>query len=235
MNQIPEDDWSRALRLLNGAEEVALACDQTPDGDALGSLLAAAIALSSRGQRPAASWGRTPFAVPRALTSLPGQEFLVPPSRFPRAPGLLITFAAPDVARLGQLAGCAERAEAVIVVDDHDSNTRFGDVHLVDPDVEATVVIVDELLRRLGVPLSAEIAAPLYAGLSSDTGSFKYRVTSAAAHEFAARLMRTGFRHDLLARAMWDTHPLGYLRLLGAMLSRLAFEPEAAGGLGTAR
>jgi len=118
----------------------------------------------------------------------------------------------------------------VIVGDDHDSNTRFGDVHLVGPDVAATVVMVNGLLRELGIPLSAEIAAPLYAGLSSDTGSFTYRVTSPAAHKFAVRLLRTGFRYDLLARALWDTHPAGYLRLLGLMLSRLALEPEAAGG-----
>jgi len=229
---IPETEWSRAVRLLQDADEIALACDVTADGDALGCLLAAAIALRKQGRRAVASWGRTPFEVPRALAGLPGQELLVPPARFPRAPGLLVTFAAPDVERLGQLAGAAERAEGVIVVDDHDSNTLFGNVHLVDPDIEATVVIVDDLLRRLGVPLDAALAAPLYAGLSSGTGSFRYRVTSAATHEFAARLLRTGFRHDLLARAMWDTHSVGYLRLLGVMLSRLVAEPEAAAGLG---
>ena len=207
-----ETEWSRAVRLLQDANKIALACDVTADGDALGCLLAAALALHKQGRRTVASWGRTPFEVPRTLAALPGQELLVPPARFPRTPGLLVTFAAPDATRLGQLAGAAERAEGVIVVDDHDSNTLFGNVHLVDPDIEATVVIVDELLRRLGVPLSAEIAAPLYAGLSADTGSFRYRVTSAATHELAARLLRTGFRHDLLARAMWDTHAVGYLR-----------------------
>jgi len=234
MSGVPPEDWSRAVALLRDADEIALAGDVTPDGDALGSLLAAAIGLHAQGHRVSASWGRVPFQVPPALASLPGQELLVPPARFPRAPGLLVTLAAPDVDRLGLLAGCAERAGTVIVVDDHDSNTRFGDVHLVDPDVAATVVIVAALLRQLGIPLSAEIAAPLYAGLSSDTGSFKYRVTSPAAHELAARLLRTGFRHDVLARALWDTHPAGYLRLLGLMLSRLAVEPEAAGGLGLA-
>jgi bifunctional oligoribonuclease and PAP phosphatase NrnA len=136
------------------------------------------------------------------------------------------------VDRLGQLAGAVEQARNVVVVADHDSCTRFGDVNLVAPDVEATVVIVDQLLTRLGVRLDADIAAPLYAGLSADTGSFKYRGTSAATHEFAARLLRTGFRHDLLVRDMWDTRPAGYLRLLGVMLSRLIVEQRAVSGLG---
>ncbi len=232
MSMIPEAEWSKAVELLGSAEEIALISDATPDGDALGSLLAAAIGLRSPQRRVVASWGRTPFEVPRALTGLPGQELLVPPTSFPRAPKLLMTFAASDVTRLGQLAGTAEFADTVIVVDDHDHSIRYGDVHLVDPSVEATVVIVDELLRRLRIPLTAEIAAPLYAGLSSDTGSFKYRMTSAATHRFAARLLATGFRHDLLARAIWDTYSVGYLRLLGTMLSRLVFEPEAVGGLG---
>jgi len=198
----------------------------------LGCLLAAAIALRKEGHQIVASWGRTLFKVPPALARLPGRELLVPPERFPRAPGLLVTFAAPDVERLGQLAGAVERARNVIVVDDHDSCGRFGDVNLVAPDVEATVVIVDQLLTRLGVPLDADIAAPLYAGLSADTGSFKYRGTSAATHELAARLLLTGFRHDLLVRDMWDTHPVGYLRMLGVMLSRLIVEQRAASGLG---
>jgi bifunctional oligoribonuclease and PAP phosphatase NrnA len=209
MSGIPETEWVARHVVLQDANKIALACDVTADGDALGCLLAAAVALHKQGRRTVASCGRTPFEVPRALAGLPGQELLVPPARFPRAPGLLVTFAAPEAERLGQLAGAAERAEVVIVVDHHDSNTLFGNVHLVDPDIEATVVIVEEFLRSLGAPLDAEIAAPLYSGLSAGTGSFRYQLTSAATHELAARLLRTGFRHDLLARAMWDTHSVG--------------------------
>jgi phosphoesterase RecJ-like protein len=93
-------------------------------------------------------------------------------------------------------------------------------------------VLVAELLERLGLPLTADVAAPLYTGLVTDTGSFRYAATSPSVHALAARLLATGIRHDLISRAIWDTQPFGYVRLLGAAAARAELEPAAAGGLG---
>ncbi len=93
-------------------------------------------------------------------------------------PELMISLDAAGRARLGELAGPADRAGALIVVDHHASNTGFGGVRLVDPDAAATAVLVEELIRRLGVPLDRDMAQGLYAGLASDTGSFKYPCTT---------------------------------------------------------
>ena len=47
---------------------------------------------------------------------------------------------------------------------------------------------------------TADIAACLYTGLVTDTGSFRYAATTPEVHELAARLLATGIRHDLIAR-----------------------------------
>jgi phosphoesterase RecJ-like protein len=216
--------WAEAVGLLRAADEVALACHVGPDGDALGSLLALALGLRTLGKRVVASWGSEPFVVPAQYAFLPGLDLLSPPETFPASPEVLVTFDTGSVDRLGVLAPAAAAAKAVVVVDHHASNTRFGTVNLLDVDAAASVLLVDELLRRLGVPLDADIAACLYTGLTTDTGSFKYQATTPAVHGVAARLLATGIDHAAIAREVWDTKPFGYVKLLGVLLDRAALE-----------
>jgi phosphoesterase RecJ-like protein len=166
--------------------------------------------------------------VPAQYAFLPRLDLLTPPEAFPERPGLLVTFDTGSVDRLGSLAPAVAAAECTIVVDHHASNTRYGTVNLVDESAAASVLLVDELLRRLGVPVTADIAACLYTGLTTDTGSFKYEATTPAVHAVAARLLATGIDHAAIAREVWDTNRFGYVKLLGRLLDRAALEPERA-------
>lgn len=230
---VPEAAWAAAVRLLADADEVALACHVNPDGDALGSMLALAQSLRSMGKQVVCSWdGATPLTMPAPYAGLAGLELLVDPADFPPAPPVLVALDAGALERLGCLADVGAAAGAVLVVDHHASNAGFGTVNLIDPHAAATAVLVEELIRRLGAKLTAEVATGLYTALTTDTGSFKYASTTPAVHEFAARLLATGIRHDEIERAIWDTKSFAYIRLLGAVLNRAELEPAAAGGLG---
>ncbi len=208
-----------------------MACHLNPDADALGSMLGLAQVLHRRGCRVWPSFSE-PFDLPDSLAGLPGTGLLVRPGEVPATPALLVTFDTGSADRLGSLAGLVDTAAEVLVVDHHASNTGFGSVHLVDPAAAATAVLVEELVRRLDEPVDADVAACLYAGLVTDTGAFKFAATTAETHELAARLLRTGIRHDVLARRLLDTHPAGWLGMVGAALARARLEPDAAGGLG---
>jgi len=229
---VAEPDWAAAAALLAGREEVVLACHVAPDGDALGSMLGLGVALQAQGTRVTASWGSEPFEVPQAYGFLPALDLLVPAHDVPPAPDLLVTLDTGSEDRLGTLADRVCAARDVLVIDHHGSNTLYGTAHLVDADAAATAVVVAELLDRLGVPLTQEIAAPLYTGLVTDTGSFRHASTSPQVHELAARLLATGIRHELINRAIWDTQPFSYVQLLGDVCSRACLEPEVADGLG---
>jgi bifunctional oligoribonuclease and PAP phosphatase NrnA len=149
----------------------------------------------------------------------------------PARPEVMISFDASALSRLGLLAGPAGAAGELIVVDHHASNTGFGSVNLVDPAAPASAVLAAELISRLGISLTPDIALGLYAGLSADTGSFKFSVTPQV-HELAARLVATGIDASAIARELYDTAPFGYLQVLSAALGRAALEPEQAHGLG---
>ena len=224
-------DWARAVGLLDGAERVCLACHVRPDADALGSMVAVARTLHDRGQRVVASFG-DPFAIPAILTFLPGLELLTPPDRFPARPEVMMSFDASSTDRLGELAGPAAAAAELIVVDHHASNTGFGSVSLVDPAAAATAVLAAELIGRLGVALSRDIAVCLYAGLVTDTGSFRFSATTPQVHELAARLLAAGVNPAAVSRELYDRAPFGYLGMLAAALERAVLDSTAARGLG---
>ena len=225
-------DWDAAVELLSSADEAVLVCHVGPDGDALGSMLAMGQALRSAGKRVCASWGSDPFEVPAAYASLPGLDLLVPARQVPAAPTLLVTFDTGSTDRLGSLADRVPAARDVLVIDHHVTNTRFGTVNLVEAASAATAVVVVELLDRLGWEVTADVAASVYTGLVTDTGSFKYAATTPAVHQLAARLLATGIRHDLISRDIWDTAPFAYVQLLGDVCTRAVLEPGAVGGLG---
>jgi phosphoesterase RecJ-like protein len=232
-------DWSRAVKVIDGASQVCLACHVRPDADALGSMLAVLHALCSRsGSRPGrtptivASFGDEPFEVPAILRFLPGVELLTAPGGYPAEPEVMLSFDAASVDRLGALTGPATSAGELIVLDHHASNTRFGSINLVDPAAAATAVLTAELIDRLEIPLTAQIALGIYAGLVTDTGSFKFSATTPQVHELAARLLATGIDPATVSRELYDRAPFSYLALLAAALERARLEKDVAGGLG---
>jgi phosphoesterase RecJ-like protein len=231
---ITEADWSAALTVIKelpAAPSVLLACHVNPDGDALGSMLGCGLGLVRAGLVVRATFP-APFELAPPFGQLPGQELLIDPAHAPAAPDLLICFDAASVSRLGEIADRLDTAGATIVIDHHASNTRFGGIHLVDPKAAATSVVVEELLSRLGVPLDERIAECLYVALSTDTGSFKFDLTSPAVHELAARLLATGLRPAEISRRLFDNRPFGAMKLYGEVLARATLEPAAAGGVG---
>ncbi|MCA1833084.1 MAG: bifunctional oligoribonuclease/PAP phosphatase NrnA [Actinobacteria bacterium] len=225
---MPEASWRDAVETIATAKEVALACHMGPDGDALGSMLALGLALRKRGMTVNASWGSDPFSVPKHYTFLPGQELLKPPQDFPAAPPLMITFDAGSIERLGTLEPNARKAETLIVVDHHVSNDEFGTLNLIDPKAAASAILVFELIKRLGIDLDTEIATNLYTAILTDTGSFKYRNTTPPVHAIAAELLQFDIHHDDIARTVFDTHPVGFLKLAAVALERAQLRDDAS-------
>ncbi|MFD1324663.1 DHH family phosphoesterase [Micromonospora sonneratiae] len=230
-----EADWAAAVAAVRGLPpdgRVLLICHVNPDGDALGSMLGFAFGLRRLGVRQLQATFPGPPEVPEPLLGLPGLDLLVPADEAYPDPDLVMCFDAASASRLGDLVDRLDRAGTAVVLDHHASNTRFGKINLIDPGAAATSVVAEGLLARLDVPLDAEIAECLYVALATDTGSFRFAMTTPAVHEMAARLLATGIRPGDISRQIFDTRPFGAIRLYGDVLSRVQLEPEAASGLG---
>jgi phosphoesterase RecJ-like protein len=222
---IAEADMAKAVTAIGDAGQVALACHVTPDGDALGSMLALHHVLRAAGHDSIAA-----FAGPQVIgphyRELPGLDTLSDPAAFPPEPEVMVTLDCGSAERLGDLARPARAAGELVVIDHHVSNTRFGSIHLVDATAAATAVVVARLIDALGLALTRDAAVCLYAGLVCDTGRFQYESTTTEAFDLARRLIDFEVPIARLNRTLFEEHRLAYLRLVGEVLSRAHLVPE---------
>ncbi|MET8148089.1 bifunctional oligoribonuclease/PAP phosphatase NrnA [Actinoplanes sp. NPDC049668] len=228
-------EWSAAvttIRELAPTGRVLLICHVNPDGDALGSMLGFALGLRRLGVARLQATFPGEFEIPEPFTALPGLDLLVPEAQAWPDPDLVLVFDVAAESRLGGLADRLTTARATVVLDHHASNAGFGSVNLVDAAAAATSVVVEELLDRLDVPLDVEIAECLYVALATDTGSFRFDMTTPQVHEMAARLIATGLRPGEISRRIFDSRPFGAMKLFADVLSRARLDPAAAAGHG---
>src|SRR4051795_1138701 len=162
------EELERAAAAIEHSPLVALACHVTPDGDALGSMLAMHLLCRSQGKQSVASWPE-PFVVAPHYTYLPGLDSVTKPADFPDAPPVMVTFDCGSLDRLNELAEPAREAGELIVVDHHATNERYGSVHLLDADAGGAAGMVDQLAQPLGWPLTRDVAICLYTGIVTDT------------------------------------------------------------------
>jgi phosphoesterase RecJ-like protein len=219
-------DLERAGRLLAGADEVVLTCHIGPDGDALGSMLAVAVAAVNAGKKVFPSFG-PPFVFSPALRFLP-VELLVPPDQVPAEPKLMVSFDAGHIDRLGEMALVAEKAECLIVVDHHaQGSDRFGHLSIIDPRAAASAELTYLLIEAAGWRIDDRIATSLLAGLVTDTGRFQYSNTTPATLRLAADLVAAGARPEVIGQHVYEESPFGYLTVAGRVMARARLVPEA--------
>lgn len=222
-------DACQAAELLAAAGSVSIVCHVFPDADTIGAGLALALVLDDAGKSVEVSFAE-PDSLPDSLRSLPGGHLLVPPADVRRDADLVVTVDIPSVNRLGALRELADGDRDVLVIDHHASNQLFGTANLVDPAADSTTMLVAELLDAWGKPLRLDVAHCLYAGLTTDTGSFRW--ASARAHRLAARLVEAGVDNATVSRTLMDTHPFAWLPMLSRVLGSAELVADAVGGRG---
>ncbi|MFN2524852.1 MAG: bifunctional oligoribonuclease/PAP phosphatase NrnA [Actinomycetota bacterium] len=219
-------DWDQTVATLKSARDIALATHINPDGDALGSLLGAALGLRQLGKRVYPTWGAAPVKLPFGYSFLPGAGLLVQPDKLPLAQ----TFLALDCGaadRLGTVETQARASRTLVNVDHHPGNDGFGQLNIVVTTASSTAELVAWLLRDLGVQLDRDIATCLYAGIVTDTGRFQYANTAPDTLRLAADLLACGVDAPAIAQEVFESSPFGYLKLVGHVLERAKlFEDE---------
>ncbi|WP_081291101.1 DHH family phosphoesterase [Mycobacterium asiaticum] len=218
-----------AAELLETANTVAVICHVHPDADTIGAGLALALVLDGCDKKVQVSFA-APAALPESLRSLPGCELLVGPEELRRDVDLVVTVDVPSIHRLGRLRELAEPDQQLLVIDHHASNGLFGTANFVDAKADSTTMMVAEILDAWGKPISLAVAHCIYAGLTTDTGSFRW--ASPRAFRLAARLLEIGVDNASISRSLMDSHPFAWLPLLSRVLGSARLVPEAVEGRG---
>jgi phosphoesterase RecJ-like protein len=227
------DAYAQVIEVLSKCRRVLLTTHVRPDGDALGSTAALAMALKKR--------------------NIDAQVLLL--SHLPRKYAFIFTgnaivhhdaetvwpatlsldsfdaFVVVDTGTFSQLPGLKEKILAFdkprLVIDHHLTQEDWADIPLVVKTAAAAGEIIAELLSRWAIPLDAPIATALFLAIASDTGWFQFSNTHPDTLRLAATLMEAGVDTDRLYQLLYQNERKERLALQTRALQSLELLSDA--------
>lgn len=217
-----QEGLTGVLDIVRRGSRFAVCSHARPDGDAVGAMLACGMMLRQLGKH-AELFSADP--VPIIYRALPGAGSIRQVRQVDGDFDAAILFECDGIPR-SRLSGLEGRV--LVNIDHHASGQPFANVNWIDLDACAVAEMVHTLAKAAGAVITPDMAACLYAGLLTDTGSFCYETTDAHAFELARELVRRGANPAQIAREVYFSNPLSKMLLLGAALSNLRREGRLA-------
>ena len=206
--------------LLCKANRILLITHITPDGDAIGGLLALGQVLRGLGKDVTVSCSDT---VPRRFAYLPGYADIVHQANGPF--DLIVSLDCSDMRRVGCIYRADEwRGIPFLNIDHHVTNTRFGTLNWVGTEYVATSEMVLDLCDRLGAPLDASVAKCLLYGILGDTQGLRTDNVTPALLSKVMRLMQLGAPLADIMDQVFSRRPFKLLRAWEKTLETIRLE-----------
>lgn len=226
---INQEALDRLFQLLDQADNVVLTCHRSPDGDALGSVLALRRVLAQLGKNANVV---IPDRYPATLAFLPTVNQIITFVEASKQPvverlldqaQLIFCLDFNSMQRIDTLGPLISNAKAPkVLIDHHERPEPVFDLCFSYPEMSSTCELVYRILMqsRMLPLIDKPVAICLYVGMMTDTGNFTYSCEDPDLYEIQASLMRRKInKQQLFAQAM-NTFSEHSLRLQGYALDR---------------
>lgn len=223
------------LQLLNQPKRIVITTHHKPDGDALGSSLGLYHWLKKYGHDVEVVVSSD---FPTFLDWMPGRDavWIYPENKercqelFDRA-DIVFCLDYSALSRTNILQDVIAKSSAQKwMIDHHLDPEGFADLMLWDSNAAATAQLVYSFIADVlqdGQNVDADIATCLYAGIMTDTGSFRFRSTTSAVHHIIAKLIDAGARNWEIHEHIYNSSTERRLKFLGyCLLNCLEVIPE---------
>ncbi|NUQ36572.1 MAG: DHH family phosphoesterase [Caldilineales bacterium] len=189
----------------------------SPDGDAIGSLLAAGSILYHLGKDPVLACQDTP---PASLSFLPRYDRIT--NQVHEEVDLVIALDSSDRERLGNIYDQGRiRSLPLVVIDHHITNTLFGDCNWIEPRACATAEMIFDLAQALEVTIDTQIATCLLTGIVTDTRGFRTSSTTPRVMRIVSALMETGADLPTIADLALEARSTELIQLWGRAIATI--------------
>ena len=223
------------LELVDKYKNIVITAHRSPDGDSIGSSLGLYRFLKALGHESIICH---PDPCPLYLEWLKDDDEIVDfdqneerVSELMQNADLIFCLDYNGAGRVGK--GMSELLTASsakkIMIDHHPYPDDFVDISASHPEVCSTAQLIMELIVKSGneTLLNDSIGAPLYLGIVTDTGSFRFSSVTPRTHELLALLLKNGVKHSEVHEKTFDNNRLDRMRLRGYAISeKLEFIPE---------
>ncbi|HEX5168774.1 MAG TPA: bifunctional oligoribonuclease/PAP phosphatase NrnA [Cyclobacteriaceae bacterium] len=215
--------------------KVAVIMHHKPDADALGSSLGLAAYLKKLNHQVSVI---SPSDYPSFLEWLPGNNDVLvyqnntaeKVARSISGAELIFCLDFSSLRRIHELGAMVKESKAKkVLIDHHLEPEHFAEFEQWDDTAASTAELVYQLIYDLGHDdlVDATIAECLYAGIMTDTGSFRHNNTNHKVFLIAGKLVAHGANPHKISKLIYDNNTLERLRLTGFVLGqKLQVLPE---------
>lgn len=221
------DNLRQFWELIETQPEVVIIPHSKPDADALGSSLAFAAFLQKMGLKTQVI---SPTDYPRFLNWMPGQKDIIHHrednrervAQLIKNAGLICCLDYSQLSRIDELEKPVRASKSPkMLIDHHIGKEDFADFEVYDTSAAATCELVFEFIQRLGKMdlLNKSMGECLYAGIMTDTGSFKHSNVTAKVHRITASLLDLGVNAAQIHHQVYDCNSEERIKFLGFALN----------------
>lgn len=206
------------LRVIEGGKRFLLTTHESPDGDAIGSVLGLANFLISIGKEVVV---HSIDPVPELYSFLPLADTVlqdIPPDNYDACFVLDVG----EFRRAGKKIATAQGIGRFVNIDHHITCEQFGAINLIDPQAAATGVLIWRIIAAGGYAINYEAALCLYVAIITDTGSFRYSNANQEAFTVSGELVSHGINAWYVAERLYESQPKARLELLALALTQLS-------------
>ncbi|MCK5242761.1 bifunctional oligoribonuclease/PAP phosphatase NrnA [bacterium] len=215
-----EQEFEKAIELINTNQDFVITTHINPDGDGLGSESALLLALTSMGKKvTVVNVNPTPVL----YHFLPEREQFQVADKHTEKHDVAIFLECPDEARSGSVLNLPDGVKHVINIDHHVFNSRYGTVNLIDPTAAAAGEQIWDLLCALDCQRNKRMAIGLYTAIATDTGHFKYAGVTPRTHQIIAELIGLGVQPSYMNEQLYERVPGEGLQLLAIGLCQVKY------------
>tara|TARA_B110000305_G_scaffold96564_1_gene108866 strand:+ start:79 stop:1098 length:1020 start_codon:yes stop_codon:yes gene_type:complete len=220
-------------KILSTSKKIVVIGHKNPDGDAVGSCLGLCNFLKQKGHQVQVvmpndfpdflKW------IPEATTIINYEQNFEDTKTAIQQAEIIFTLDFNALNRTGNLATELEQVTAdFILIDHHQQPDDYALVTYSDVEMCSTSEMVFHFMEKLkGIQLlNKKIATQLYAGIMTDTGSFRFSTTTATTHRVIANLIEAGAENACIHQNVYDTNSPDRLKLLGTALNNIVILPQ---------
>ncbi len=113
-------------------------------------------------------------------------------------------------------------APVTVCIDHHGTSKGFCTYNHIDPGAAATAQLIFRLIKAMGVEIDKQIGEAIFAGILTDTGSFRYSNTQKETHLIAAELYDSGIDAATVAQEIFETMRMERLRIESRAIETMA-------------
>ena len=218
---------------LQDSKKIIVVPHKNPDGDAIGSCVAINELLKSLGHKSSII---SPNNFPDFLKWMDKEHEINIYENNPElynneilSSDIIFTLDFNSLSRIGSMREIVNDSNALkIMIDHHQNPENYANYTYSDVNMSSTCEMVFHFIAELSLndKINSKIASALYTGIMTDTGSFKFPLTTSVTHKVVSELIKKGANGSEINNLVYDNNSYDKLLLLSHTLSNMIVDTQ---------